>query len=274
MRCARPAGAPRRHHREQQPRGPRLVADRRRRPPATSDEARGPTRRRRRRPGRAAGDERGHGHQRPRPRPATASSDQEDGHGGHHARTGGSVCAPPGPHQQDLVDAHPPVAEGHRAADEVEPPDPHDLLADQLGEPVAGSPRSAPASPRRCARSARAARARRGPRARRARGSATVSPTGRMCMSGAMNDSMNGPPPGCRCGRRRGTSAGPAPGRRAARRRAAPRRTSVVLLADVLAHLDRGDRVERSSRPRGPRGSPAAGSRPGPPARARGSARR
>ena len=55
--------------------------------------------------------------------------------GGHHVRTGESVCATARAHQQDLVHAHPAVAERHRAADEVEPPDAHDLLADELGEP-------------------------------------------------------------------------------------------------------------------------------------------
>ena len=41
-----------------------------------------------------------------------------------------------GADHQDLVDAHPAVTEGHRPTDEVEPPDPHDLLAHELGEPV------------------------------------------------------------------------------------------------------------------------------------------
>src|SRR4051812_11952942 len=39
-----------------------------------------------------------------------------------------------GAHAQDLVDAHPAVAERQRAADEVEPPDAHHLLADQVGQ--------------------------------------------------------------------------------------------------------------------------------------------
>src|SRR3546814_5940926 len=39
-------------------------------------------------------------------------------------------------HGKDLVDPHPAVPEGHLATDEVEPPHPGDLLADQLDDPV------------------------------------------------------------------------------------------------------------------------------------------
>ena len=65
-----------------------------------------------------------------------------------------------------------------------------------------------------------------------------VSPSGRMCMSGAMYASMNGPPPGESpaprdiCCTRNG-----APGAQQAVHRATNAR--VLLVADVLAHLDR-----------------------------------
>ena len=62
-------------------------------------------------------------------------------------------------------------------------------------------------------------------------------------MSGAMNASMNGPPPGAWCADICWTSTRP-PGRSSRCDLAGEDR--VVLLADVLAHLDRGDRVERS----------------------------
>src|ERR1700709_1349098 len=41
-----------------------------------------------------------------------------------------------GADHQDLVDTHPSVAERHRPTDEIEPPDAHDLLTHELGEPV------------------------------------------------------------------------------------------------------------------------------------------
>ena len=61
-------------------------------------------------------------------------------------------------------------------------------------------------------------------------------------MSGAMNDSMNGPPPGCRPVRDICCTSTRPPGRTDAAQHLDVRR--VVALADVLAHLERPDRVE------------------------------
>ncbi len=55
----------------------------------------------------------------------------------YQSRTSGSECVRTGADHQDLVDAHPAVAEGHRPADQVELPDADDLLAHQLDEPAA-----------------------------------------------------------------------------------------------------------------------------------------
>ena len=66
-----------------------------------------------------------------------------------------------------------------------------------------------------------------------------------MCMSGAMYASMNGPPPGA--SPRRATSAAPGsgpPGR--SRRCSGADERRVLLVADVLAHLDRRGGVVRA----------------------------
>ena len=82
----------------------------------------------------------------------------------HQPRTGGSVVGAAGAHAQDLVDAHPPVAERQlarrrgRAARPGPPPRPPGRSARSR---LASNAR---ASRRRCARSARAGRARRAPR--------------------------------------------------------------------------------------------------------------
>ena len=54
---------------------------------------------------------------------------------GHHERTARERVRSAGADGEDLVDAHPAVAEGEGAADEVEPPHADDLLADQLAQP-------------------------------------------------------------------------------------------------------------------------------------------
>ena len=63
-------------------------------------------------------------------------------------------------------------------------------------------------------------------------------------MSGAMNDSMNGPPPGYRPRRDICWMRTRPPGNTLSRR--AFTYVGVVALADVLAHLEGGDRVERA----------------------------
>ena len=57
---------------------------------------------------------------------------------GRHPRVPGVVVA----HREDLVDAHAPVTEGHRATDEVEPPHAQRLLAEELAAAGPGWPRS------------------------------------------------------------------------------------------------------------------------------------
>ena len=97
--------------------------------------------------------------------------------------------------RQDLVDAHPALLEGQRAADEIQPPHPGHLFALQCDEsvefalecrqPVLGGAHVV-------LRIASTWRTSKPPSCT----NFSVRHNGRICMSGAMYDSMNGPPPG------------------------------------------------------------------------------